>query len=245
MKAVVDEIRVYDRALEDYEALALYNKEKPTITGNARLEIFLSPDELGLGETLQVQLYSNVDTETPFFDDTFTGMAREVVTVNNASTTRVSPNRIEVQFDANQNQFAWQDLQGIIKLTPNPAGDPLKPTKVVVDRYRITVNGQQFVYRTDFTPVRTASTNPLARNVMMNRDSSHLMVVKLSRAISLYTFAHEMGHLMGAGHAQGDSIDSTNLTGNPPLMVNNSMVSFSPYGNNTQSGGNGTGFVEG
>ena len=245
LKAVVDEIRVYDRAFEDYEALALYNRQKPTITGNARLEIFLSPDELALGETLQVQLYSNVDTETPFFDDTFTGMAREVVTVNNASTTRVSPERIEIRFDANQNQFAWQDLQGIIKLSPNPAGDSLKPTKVVVDRYRIPVNGQQFVYRTDFTPVRTASSNPHARNIMMNRDSSHLMVVKLSRGISLYTFAHEMGHLMGAGHAQGDSLDTTDLAGNPPLMVNNAMVAFSPYANNTQSGGGGAAFVEG
>ena len=245
LKAVVDGIRVYDRSFEDYEAEALYNKQKATITGTARLEIFLSPDELDLSETLQLQLYSDVDTEVPFFDDTFTGMAREVVTVNTASTTRVSPGRIDVQFDASQNQFAWQDLQGIIKLTPNPSGDPLRPTKVVVDRYRITVNGQQFVYRTDFTPVRTASTNPLARNIMMNRDTSHLMVVKLSRAISLYTFAHEMGHLMGAGHAQGDSIDTTDLAGNPPLMVNNAMIAFSPYANNTQSGGGGAAFVEG
>jgi len=245
LKASVDDIRVYNRSFQDSEALALFNKQQPTIVGTARFELFLSPDALDTGEIVQLQLYSDFSTETPFYDETFTGTGVAFTVTGNSSTTVVSPGRIEVQFDASKHQFAWQDLQGIIRLTPNPGAVYQAPTKVTVDSYRVTVNGQQFVYQTEFTPVRSAATNPLAQNIMMNRDSTHLMVVKLSQAISNYSFAHEMGHLMGAGHAQGDSLNPNDIANNPPLTVNNSMVAFSPYGNNTVSGAGGGAFVEG
>ena len=245
LKASVDDIRVYNRSFQDFEALALFNKQQPSIVGTARVEIFLSPDELDTGEIVQLQLYSDFSSDTPFYDETFTGTGAAFTVTGNSSTTVVSPGRIEVQFDASKHQFAWQDLQGIIRLTPNPGAVYKAPTKVTVDSYRVTVNGQQFVYQTEFTPVRSAATNPLAQNIMMNRDSTHLMVVKLSQAISNYSFAHEMGHLMGAGHAQGDSLNPNDIANNPPLTVNNSMVAFSPYGNNTVSGAGGGAFVEG
>ena len=218
----LDEIRIYHgREFAAWEAAELYNTENPTSSaGSASIKVNFSSDDASiLDDSVRLELFSNGFTEpatglpiTPFYDQDY----------------NASGSSLFYRFNSNANGNAWQDYQGAWRITAL-AGS------VLVDSVEITINGSTFVYQGTITPSRVGASYAYEKIVELNRDRTFGMVVKYSQAIPSYTFAHEIGHLLGAHHALGDNA----------LMDNDPQVTFNPYGTEEQTTISGIDFTRG
>ncbi len=68
-------------------------------------------------------------------------------------------------------------------------------------------------------------------NVLRNRDSICFIACAWNGALPYYTFAHEMGHIMGAHHAPGD-VDGVALDPLNPFPGQQPNITFTPFANN-------------
>ena len=210
----VDGIRLYQgRALQGWEISGLFDMEKATSVGTASITVNFAPDAVDTGDSLRMRLYSNsAATETAFYTVDLNATGKSYTYAFNSAAAG----------------NAWQDLQGQFQFTPQGG-------RAIIDTVVITVNGASFTYTGTVTPVRITGGDKLAKNVQMNRDSTFAMVSKLNLG-GIYTFAHELGHIIGCHHGIGDGLGSG--TG---LRPDDSSILFNPYGSETTAGGFTTG----
>jgi hypothetical protein len=102
----------------------------------------------------------------------------------------------------------------------------------------ITIRDNTFVYRGTVFPPNRPVADEYAKLAQMNRDRTFGMVCRYTKAMAGYTFAHEVGHLLGCHHALGDSAKKSST-----LRAEYAEVTFSPYGR--EETGTYTGFTLG
>ncbi|MSU41698.1 MAG: LamG domain-containing protein, partial [Pedosphaera sp.] len=180
----LDQVRVYNIALPDVNIAALYSADKPGTQGMGSIKVNFLGDLLTLGDSVRLELFSDVDTsQAPFHN--------QVYTTGGASITH--------SFLANTSANAWQNLRGGWRVSGLSGS-------VTADSVVVEVNSLQFIFSQTNYMNRTPGKTLYNFNAQMNRDVFYAGVVQLSQATSQYTFCHELGHLLSASHGMGDDL---------------------------------------
>ena len=132
----LDQVRVYNIALPDVNIAALYSADKPGIQGMGSIKVNFLGDLLTLGDSVRLELFSDVDTsQAPFHN--------QVYTTGGASITH--------SFLANTSANAWQNLRGGWRVSGLSGS-------VTADSVVVEVKSLQFIFsQTRWTPPRDAT----------------------------------------------------------------------------------------
>jgi len=210
----LDEIRIYENTeLLPWQADVLFNAEDVNIVGSATIKInFGLSDPSDFGDSVLLELFANTPTGVPFHSMDYNASGSSIVH----------------SFSAASQAGAWQDRQGVWRIT-------CLSGSVFISSVEITVNGESFVYYGNITPPHTLAPSSFESHLHMNRDTWSAMVVRLNHGITGYTFPHELGHVLGLNHGNGDDQGQGPLTGEEPEVV------FNPHGHISVQGGVRTG----
>jgi hypothetical protein len=204
-KGRLDQVSVYGAPLNPAGVKTLYEKEKPGGTGWASITVNFEGDLMDAGETAQLTLYGSPNLAgAPFLTQDIIGPAP----------------KYKLTFKAADYGSYWQQQ---VDGTPPQGSWEIKSISgsMTVDNATIEVETGGLHYGVTNTMRRIPAPNVSGFNAQINRDVFFAAAVQSTQAVAGYTFAHELGHLLGASHGLGDP---------PAPRKEDAHHTFSPYG---------------